>query len=119
VDEQEMPSVNATDEDIAERVTKIVQEVMSRMSHGRTERGTGSRVMGHGMMGHSMVGHGAMRMRVMMALLDSDGDGALSLEEVQTAHARIFKVIDTDKDGKVTLEETRIFFSGGHSACEP
>ena len=31
--------------------------------------------------------------------------GALSLEELQSFHARIFKTIDADKNGKVTLEE--------------
>jgi len=64
------------------------------------------------MRGHGMMGHGIMRMRVMMILMDTDGDGALSLEEVQTAHAKIFKAIDTDKDGKVTLEEMQMFFRG-------
>jgi Ca2+-binding EF-hand superfamily protein len=65
------------------------------------------------MRGHGMMGHGVMRMRFMMILLDTDGDGALSLEEVQTAHARIFKTVDANKDGKVTLEEMQMFFRGG------
>ena len=50
---------------------------------------------------------------VEIVLLDTDGDGALSLEEVQTAHARIFKAVDANKDGKVTLDEIQIFFRGG------
>jgi hypothetical protein len=80
---------------------------------------TGEDMMGHGedMMGHGMMRSRMMRqrmhMRVMMILIDTDGDGALSLEEVQTAHAKIFKVIDADKDGKVTLEEMQMFFRGG------
>jgi hypothetical protein len=80
---------------------------------------TGEDMMGHGeyMMGHGMMRPRMMRqrmhMRVMMILMDTDGDGALSLEEVQAAHAKIFKVIDADKDGKVTLEETEMFFRGG------
>ena len=36
----------------------------------------------------------------MMILIDSDGDGTLSLEEVEGTHAKFFKAIDTDKVGK-------------------
>ena len=72
----------------------------------------GQSLMGHGMMGRGMMGHG-MCMRVMMVLMDTDGDGTLSLEEFQTAHAKIFKAIDANKDGKVTLEEIQTFFRGG------
>jgi hypothetical protein len=75
---------------------------------------------GHGMMGQGVMGHGmmgrAMGMRIMLILMDADGDGALSLEEVQTAHAKIFKVIDANKDGKVTVEEMQMFFRGGSSS---
>jgi hypothetical protein len=46
-------------------------------------------------------------------LMDTDGDGALSLEEVQAAHAKIFKSIDADKHGKVTPTEVQMFFRGG------
>ena len=85
-----------------------------------TAKMTGEDMMGH--MGQNMMGHGMMRpgmvrrgmhMRVMMILMDNDGDGALSLEEVQAAHAKIFKVIDADKDGKVTPTEAEMFFRGG------
>ena len=68
--------------------------------------------MCHGMRDHGMMGHG-MSMRIIFALMDTDGDGTLSLEEFQTAHAKIFKAIDADKDGKVTLEEMQMFFRGG------
>jgi hypothetical protein len=72
---------------------------------------------GMGVMGPRVMGHD-MGMRVMMILMDTDGDGALSLEEVQTAHAKIFKVIDADKDGKVTMAEMQTFFRGGSSTSD-
>jgi Ca2+-binding EF-hand superfamily protein len=68
--------------------------------------------MGRDMMGRGMMGRG-MCMRLMMILMDTDGDGTLSLEEFQTAHAKIFKAIDANNDGKVTLEEFQMFFRGG------
>jgi hypothetical protein len=90
--EQEAPSAKMTGEDM-----------MGDM---------GCRTKGHGMMRRGMMPHG-MPMRLMMILMDTDGDGALSLEEFQAAHAKIFKGIDADKDGKVTATEMEIFFSGG------
>ena len=54
--------------------------------------------------GGGMMGRGAA-MRFIFALMDSDGDGTVSLQEFQAAHEKIFKAIDTDKDGTITLEE--------------
>ena len=51
-------------------------------------------------------------MRMMVVLIDTDGDGALSLEEVQAVHARMFKAMDADKNGRVTLEEMQQFTRG-------
>jgi EF hand len=69
-----------------------------------------------GMMRHGMMGQGAMMgafpMRIIFALMDSDGDGTISLEEFQAAHQRIFKAMDNDKDGTLTLEEMRGFMLG-------
>jgi Ca2+-binding EF-hand superfamily protein len=48
----------------------------------------------------------------MVVLIDTDGDGALSLEEVQAVHARMFKAMDADKNGRVTLEEMQQFMRG-------
>ena len=104
--EQKAPTAKMTGQDI-----EHIGELRDADDEGHDMMGHD--MMGHGMRGHGMRGHGMMRMRVMMILMDTDGDGALSLEEVQTAHARIFKAIDADKDGKVTLEETQMFFRGG------
>jgi hypothetical protein len=68
--------------------------------------------MGHGRgMGGGM-GHGAM-MQVVFALMDADGNGTLSLQEVQDAHARIFSHMDANNDGELTKAEIRAFFQGG------
>ena len=48
-------------------------------------------------------------MMMMMILMDTDGDGAVSLQEFQAGHERIFKAMDADKDGKLTIEEIRKF----------
>ena len=79
----------------------------------------GSGMMGHGgmmaggMMGHGMMGGGApVMLRMMFALIDTDSDGTISLQEFQAAHERIFKAMDSNKDGKLTLEEMQAFMHG-------
>ena len=84
----------------------------------------GSGMMGHGMMGggmmdRGMMGGGAMgpppvMLRIMFALIDTDGDGTIELQEFQAAHELIFKAMDTNKDGKLTLEEMQAFFHPQH-----
>ena len=54
-----------------------------------------------------------MMMPMMMAMMDTNNDGALSLEEVQAVHSRMFAFIDKNKDGKVTPAEVQAAFSGG------
>ena len=80
---------------------------------GAQEQSPSAKMMGcKGAMGQGM--HpGGMMYRMMFVLMDTDGDGTLSLEEFQAAHAKIFKAIDANKDGKVTFEEMQAFFRGG------
>ena len=79
------------------------------------DRGQGA--MGPGMMGRgSMMGPGSMgrgvMMRMMFSLMDADGDGAVSLQEFQAAHERIFRGMDANKDGRLSLEEIQAFMQG-------
>ena len=70
-------------------------------------------MMSGGMMGRGMMGGGApVMLRMMFALIDTDSDGTISLQEFQAAHERIFKAMDTNKDGKLTLEEMQTFMHG-------
>jgi EF hand len=67
-------------------------------------------MMGHGMMGGMpMMGPRGHMMKVMFAIADTNGDGALSFEEVTAVHKRIFERVDANKDGKVSPEEIQIF----------
>jgi hypothetical protein len=78
---------------------------------GMMQPGTmGQDMMQPGMMGAMpmmrMRGH---MMKVMFAIADTDGDGALSFEEITAIHKRIFDKVDANKDGKVTPEEVQAF----------
>jgi Ca2+-binding EF-hand superfamily protein len=56
-----------------------------------------------------------MMMRMLFALMDSDGDRTISLQEFQAAHERIFKAMDANKDGVLTLEEIQAFMRGART----
>ena len=84
---------------------------------GRGAMGRGMMDRG-GMMGPGSMGRGMM-MRMMFSLMDADGDGAVSLQEFQAAHERIFKAMDTDKDGTLTPEEIRDFMRGSGKSDLP
>ena len=83
---------------------------------------SGDEMKGQHAMRHAMREGGMMRpfaMRLIFALMDRDGDGTVSLEEFQAAHASIFKAMDADKDGTVSMEEMRDFFHGARRAAPP
>src|SRR3954469_23577699 len=99
--------------DSAEYDTCSAGDDAARSARYAACRGAG--MMRPGMMGHSMMGGMPMMgprghmMKVMFAIVDTNGDGALSFEEVMAVHKRIFDRIDANKDGKVTLEELQTF----------
>ena len=68
-----------------------------------------------GMMGRGMMAPPVM-MRIIFSLMDSDGDGTISLQEFQAAHERIFKGMDANKDGRLTPEEMQAFMQGTRRA---
>jgi hypothetical protein len=78
-----------------------------------------SGMMGHEMMRRGMMGGGMMgqpvMMRMIFSLMDSDGDGTISLPEFQAAHERIFRGMDSNKDGRLTLEEIQAFMQGNRT----
>jgi hypothetical protein len=78
------------------------------MEHGMMRQGH----MDPGMMGPAM-------MRMMLVLMDTDGDGTVSLSEFQTAHERIFKALDANKDGRLTVQEVQAFFQGQNEMKTP
>jgi hypothetical protein len=73
-----------------------------------------------GMMGRGMMQHGqkgdmpmmrmrARMMKIMFAVVDTNGDGSVSFEEISAIQKRIFDQIDANKDGKITMEEVTAF----------
>jgi EF hand len=81
--------------------------------YGRWHMMRGGFSGGPGMMGNPVM------MRMIFALIDTDGDGTIELQEFQAAHERLFKAMDTNKDGRLTLEEMQTFMRGGATPPEP
>lgn len=119
------PASGPSREMIRQMIEQAVQERMQQ------ERGSdavgrhdsqGDRWQKHGDrssdQGRRMAGHPGARMmrgagmRLMFALLDTDGDGALSENEVQDTVGRIFNTIDQNGDGKIDLDEIQAFLHG-------
>ena len=67
---------------------------------------------GDGMSMGSMMG-GGMMPGMMMSMMDADGDGALSHEEAQAVHDRMFNMADADGDGAIAMEEMRAMMGSG------
>ncbi|RWM68979.1 MULTISPECIES: membrane protein [Mesorhizobium] len=82
---------------------------------GMMGQGMGHSMMGGGMMQSGMMGPMPMMrmrghmMKIMFAIADTNGDSALSFEEITAIHKRIFDKVDANKDGKVTTEEGQAF----------
>lgn len=62
---------------------------------------------------------GSIITKMIFALMDTDGDGKLSLQEWQAAQERIFKAMDSDKDGFVSLQEMQNFMGGAGTRFPP
>src|SRR4029453_941252 len=73
--EQEAPSAKMTGEDMMGHGQNMMghgEDMMGHMGGGMMGHGT----MYHGMKGHGMMGHGMFK-RIIFALLNTDGEGAL------------------------------------------
>ena len=68
--------------------------------------------MHHGGMGHNPSMMSPVLLRMIFTLMDSDGDGTVSLQEWQAAQEKIFRAMDVDKDGTITFEEMMNFLRG-------
>lgn len=73
--------------------------------HGGMQGGYGQKGGGHGMKGMHGGGHGggSAKLQGMLELMDTDGSGAVSQEELLAR----FKALDANNDGAVTVAEAR------------
>jgi hypothetical protein len=101
---------------MAQEQTTTQPDQQQVQSHSMGQEGAGTMgqggMMGHPMMRAGMMGPPPVMLRIMFALMDTDSDGTVSLQEFQAAHERIFKAMDTNKDGKLTPEEMQAFIHG-------
>lgn len=90
---------------------KMKDEHMPHYRGSRMQRGgmhAGGPGGGWGMMSPHML-------MMIMALMDTDSSGTISLEEMQAVHERMFNMIDKDGDGELSIEEIQEFMQGGPS----
>jgi len=79
----------------------------SEMMPGMMSRNMMSSDMNEGMrMMGPMRGH---MMKIMFVVADTNGDGAISFDELTAIHKRVFDAVDANNDGKVTPEEMHAF----------
>lgn len=79
------------------------------MMGGMMRRGMMGGMMSPGMQGMPMMEARRMMMKIMFAIADTNGDGALSFDEIMAIHKRIFDMIEANKDGKITIDEIEAF----------
>jgi hypothetical protein len=61
---------------------------------------------GPGMMwGGGMPMHSGMMPMMMIVMMDTDGNGSISYEEVEAVHRRMFNFVDKDKNGELSPDE--------------
>lgn len=123
----QQPGGQTVEERMQERWRHAQREDEDEDRYRDEDRGYGGRMMGpygHGIMGRERgwrerqgepprrAGLAGPLGRVLFALVDSNGDGKISLQEWQAAHERIFKAMDTDNDGTVDIQEMQQFMRG-------
>jgi hypothetical protein len=95
-----------------QRSPQTDQDRSAGAKQGMMEGGMMRGMMGGGMMGGSAIRGAPLPMRIIFALVDTDGDGTVSLQEFLAAHEKIFKAMDANKDGVLTMEEMVAFMHG-------
>ncbi len=80
--------------------------------HGHMRQAWAGQGSGPGMMGFGMMGGGMMNPAMMVVMMDTNNDGAISLDEYQAMHARMFRLLDANHDGQLRADELSAFGGG-------
>lgn len=78
----------------------------------------GGMAQGGMMQGGGMMGGGMMNPDMMIIMLDTDGNGSLSLEEFQAMHERMFRYLDANGDGSLDASELANHHGNSDAAAE-